>query len=107
MPAAISHIMNQLATARRSKGYTQLLLGQKMGVPQSHVSKIETGVVDVGLSTLIEMARVLDLEVMLVPRKLVPAVRGMQQAERGKHADEPARERPAYRLDDGDDEEDS
>lgn len=73
-----------------------------MGVPQSHVSKIETGAVDVGLSTLIEMARALDLEIMLVPRKLIRVVQTMEQATRAKRPSEAERELPAYRLDEKD-----
>ncbi|MCC2097564.1 MAG: hypothetical protein KDJ29_11775, partial [Hyphomicrobiales bacterium] len=41
---------------------------------QSHISKIENGNADIRLSSLIELARALDLDVKLVPRKAVPAV---------------------------------
>lgn len=43
-------------------------------MPQSHISKIESGSADIRLSSLIELARALDLEVKLVPRKALPAV---------------------------------
>ena len=52
-------------------------MAEKVGLPQSHISKIESGHVDIRLSSLIELARVLDLELSLVPRKLVPAVRSI------------------------------
>ena len=48
-----------------------------MGLPQSHVSAIETGKVDPRLSNIIEMARLLDLELVPIPRALLPAVRAM------------------------------
>ena len=46
-------------------------------MPQAHISKIENAAVDLKLSSLVELARVLGLELMLVPRRLVPAVQTM------------------------------
>lgn len=43
-------------------------------MPQSHISKIESGGADIRLSSLIELARALDLELKLVPLKALPAV---------------------------------
>jgi len=48
-----------------------------MGQPQSHISAIETGKVDPRLSSIVEIARQLDHELVLVPRALVPAVRAL------------------------------
>lgn len=42
-------------------------------MPQS-ISKIESGKVDLQLSSLIQLARPLDLEVKLLPKKALPAV---------------------------------
>lgn len=67
-------IARTLRQAREGKGLSQRALSRKAGVPQSHISKIESGAVDLRLSSLIELARVLDLELELVPRKTVPAV---------------------------------
>lgn len=50
----------------------------RVGIPQSHISKIEHGQVDLQSSTLVELARALDLELMLVPRALVPAFQTLQ-----------------------------
>lgn len=77
MSYAGEHIIEDLKAAREAKQLSQRALGAKAGVPQSHVSKIESGAVDLQLSSLIELARLLDLELMLVPRSLVPAVRGI------------------------------
>jgi transcriptional regulator with XRE-family HTH domain len=74
---ASEHVIAALTAARREKGLTQRELSRLTGVPQSHISKIERGAVDIQLSSLIELARVLDLEVMPVPRKLVPAVQSV------------------------------
>ncbi len=70
-------ITDALKEARESKQLSQRALSKKVGLPQSHISRIENGVVDLQLSSLIELSRVLDFEVMLVPRKLVPAVQGL------------------------------
>ena len=67
-------IIKALKQAREAKGLSQRALSARTGVPQSHISKIESGGTDIRLSSLIELARVLDLELRLVPRKAVPAV---------------------------------
>lgn len=67
-------IAEALKEARGRKGLSQRALGELAGLPQSHISKIESGAVDLQLSSLVQLARVLDLEVRLVPRKAVPAV---------------------------------
>lgn len=77
---AIEPIATRLKVARQSKGLSQRDLSAKVGVPQSHISKIENGTVDLKLSSLIELARVLDLEITLVPRPLVPAVQSIARS---------------------------
>lgn len=70
-------ILKSLKKARKAKGLSQRELSAKSGVPQSHISKIESGVVDLRVSSLITLARTLDLELELVPRKTVPAVQSI------------------------------
>ena len=67
-------IIRELKQAREAKGLSQRALSQRTHVPQSHISKIESGGTDIRLSSLIELARALDLELKLVPRKALPAV---------------------------------
>ena len=81
MAYAGEHIIAALKAARQEKGFSQRELSAKAGVPQSHISKIERGAVDLQLSSLIELARVLDLDIMSVPRKLVPAVQAVVRGE--------------------------
>ena len=64
-----------LKAARLAKGLTQKELGCRVGMPQSHISKIESGGVDLQLSSLTELSRALDLEVTLVPRAAVLALK--------------------------------
>jgi len=80
MPYAGEHVTAALRAARVEKGLTQRELSERVGLPQSHISRIESGAVDLQLSNLIELARVLDLEIMPVPRKFVPAVETIVQS---------------------------
>jgi len=72
----MTYIQEQIRHAREARGFTQSDLGSRIGQPQSAVSRIERGG-DLRLSTLLEMARVLDLEPMLIPKRLVPAVQAL------------------------------
>ena len=74
MSYASEKTINALKKGRETKGLSQRALSARTGVPQSHISKIENGSADIRLSSLIELARALDLEVKLVPRKALPAV---------------------------------
>ncbi len=85
----MDNIIKKLRAARKTKGLTQSALGAKMGLPQSHISQIEAGKIDIRLSSFLEMARLLDLETMLVPRSLAPAVRSMLSGD-GEEASRPA-----------------
>ncbi len=75
MAYSTEQIAKDLKAAREAKGLSQRVLGKLAGVPQSHISKIEQGGVDLRLSSLVGIARALDLEVALVPRKNLSAVR--------------------------------
>lgn len=70
-------ILDQLRRARQDAGVSQRELSRRTGITQSHISQTESGRSEAGLSTVIQMARALDLELMLVPKKLVPAVEGV------------------------------
>ena len=74
---SIEQIVSALKAARDDKQLTQRELSRKIRLPQSQISKIEKGVVDLRLSSLVELSRALDLELMLIPRKLIPAVQSM------------------------------
>ncbi len=77
MTNATEHIAKALLEARKRKGMSQRALADLAGVPQSHISKIESGAVDLRLSSLIELSRALGLELELVPRAAVPAVQSI------------------------------
>lgn len=93
----IEDFAKKLQEARKAKGLTQGELGAKIGLPQSHISQIEAGKIDIRLSSFLEMARLLDLEPMLIPRPLIPAVRSMISGNDDTR-------QPAWRIDSSDDE---
>jgi transcriptional regulator with XRE-family HTH domain len=76
-PELLQRFGEMLKRARGRKGLTQRDLGNRVGLPQSHISKIEQGLVDLQLSSLAEIARALDFELALVPRQALPAVEGV------------------------------
>jgi transcriptional regulator with XRE-family HTH domain len=77
MPIELQTIAAVLKAARTAKGLSQSALAERVGLPQSHISRIESGAVDLQASNLIQLARALDLEVSLVPRQVVPAVEAL------------------------------
>lgn len=85
-----------LREQRTSRGLSQQQLAEKIGLGQRQVSDLERGVVDTRLSTLRHVAHALDLEVMLVPRRIVPAI---EQLLHGGDAS-----KPMYALPDDSDE---
>ncbi|TBR41962.1 XRE family transcriptional regulator [Marinomonas agarivorans] len=96
-------IVESLRESRIRKGLSQRELSARSGVPQSHISKIESGGVDLRISSLIALARVLDLELFVAPKKSVPAIKSIIRSSKdrtstGSHNEDEQRS-PAYRLD--------
>lgn len=82
MVAATTQVLAQiLQAARERKGLSQRALAAKLGVRQSYVSRIETASIDPKASSLTEIARALDLELVLLPRRLLPAVQALQRQD--------------------------
>ena len=77
----MNEIIKQLKHFRLNKKLKQSELGGKLGLPQSHISKIEQGRADPRLSTVVDMARLLDQELVLVPRAMLPAIRAILSGE--------------------------
>ena len=102
MPHSIQPLTDALRAAREKKTLSQRTFSAMLGIAQGRLSRIETGATDLRTSSLLELARALDLEVILVPRQLVPAVKSLidQTANPMEKYTAP---RPAYRLDEGED----
>ena len=97
-------IAHALKEARARKGLSQRELSQRSGIPQGQISKIEHGTVDLRTSSLIALARALDLELSLVPRKSLAAVHAViRNSELGHPRGGVDEVLPAYVLDEDDD----
>lgn len=70
----MNKLLESLKYFRKIKGITQEELSKKIGIPQSHISKIEAGNIDIRISSLEEIVRLLDMEIMFVPRTLILAI---------------------------------
>jgi len=66
-----------------------------------HISGIETGKVVPRFDTLLDLVRILDRDLLLIPRELVPAVQGLVRdfRNRSTHGLEEEEERPLYSTD--------
>jgi len=70
-------LRKELKEARMKRGWSQLELGRRSGLPQAHISAIETGKTVPRFDTLLDLVRVLERDLVMVPRALVPAVQAL------------------------------
>ncbi len=92
-------LLAALKEARVRKGLSQRALGVRSGVPQSHISKIEAGDVDLRMSSLIALARVLDLELFVAPKKSATAIKSIIDSSNGAYNQDDEPLPAAYNLD--------
>jgi len=88
----------QLKQARLERGWSQRELGKRAGLPQVHISAIETGKVVPRYDTLLDLVRVLDHDLVLVPRALVPAVNALVRDSLQQRGDDAGEGRVVERL---------
>jgi transcriptional regulator with XRE-family HTH domain len=81
-----------LRLMREQKGLTQKDLAERLGLRQRQISDLERSAMDPRFSTVQDVARALELEVVLLPRHLVSVVEGLQSNDRGARP-------PMYALD--------
>jgi transcriptional regulator with XRE-family HTH domain len=88
-----------LKDAREKRGWSQRDLASRLGIAQRHISGIESGKIVPRYDTLLEFIRMLDRDLLMVPRALVPVV---QSLVRDHLKDQPGEgeERPLYAGDD-------
>ena len=92
----------ELIAERRKRKWTQAELGARLGLPQMHISGIETGKIVPRFDTLLDLVRVLDQDLLLVPRALVPAVQAMVREHMNPGAGNTEDESPLYATEDAD-----
>ena len=88
-------VLDTLREARIQRTLSQADLGAKLGISQSRVSGLERAQVDPRLSTVLDVARILDLELVLVPRQLVTTINGLIRRNNSSASEE----QPIYKLD--------
>lgn len=91
-------IADALRNAREAKQLSQREMSRLTGIPQAKISRIENNSVDLRLSSLVAIASALGLEIALVPRKAMPAIKSIMR----QTTDQGNASRSAYSLDDGD-----
>jgi transcriptional regulator with XRE-family HTH domain len=72
-------IRRALKDARLSRRLTQQALAHRLGLRQRQISDLERATTDPRLSTVQNVARTLDLELVLIPRPLIAAVQALQR----------------------------
>ena len=92
-------LRRQIREARKAKGWSQQELAQEAGLAQRHISAIETGKIVPRYDTLLDVLRVLDRDLVLVPRELLAAVQAVRRDCRNRTAAGEASERPLYAVD--------
>src|ERR1700676_2667560 len=95
-------LRRELKEARVSRGWSQRALGSRLGLPQMHISGIESGKIVPRYDTLLELVRVLDRDLLMIPRALVPAVQSLIRDHLRHDQGGESEERPLYGT--GDDE---
>ena len=76
-----SELITTLAQARKAARITQADLAERAGLSRMAVQRTETGDVDPRFSTLQEMARVLNMELIAVPAALHAQVQALIQPQ--------------------------
>ncbi len=89
----LGSLTEAIRQARLAKGWSQRDLSARAHLTQAQISRIENGEVDMQVSTLIELARSLDLDLQLVPRNALVAVEAAVRS-----AEERSDERSARNL---------
>jgi HTH-type transcriptional regulator / antitoxin HipB len=89
-------LRQHIKEARAKHGWGQRELGSQVGLPQPHISAIESGEIVPRFDTLLDLVRVLDLDLLLVPRSLVPAVQSLIRSQKQPES----AEKPLYAADD-------
>lgn len=90
-----SPLADVLQTTRIARQLSQTALAARIGLRQRQISDLERGTVDARISTIQNVARALDLELMLIPRHLISTVEALQRTSAEGN------QRPLYALDEG------
>ena len=85
-----------LKEVREKRGWTQRDLASRLGLTQTHISGIESGKIVPRYDTLLELVRILDRDLLMVPRALVPVVQSLIRDHRQPDQNGEGEERSLY-----------
>ncbi|WXU00013.1 MAG: hypothetical protein Ctma_0718 [Catillopecten margaritatus gill symbiont] len=88
-------VIQSLKKIRLESNINQSELGKRAGIPQSHVSTIEKGLINPRISTVIDITHSLEYELVLVPKKMLSTVNSLLNPEDAQ--------KPMWRLDEEND----
>ena len=92
---------HELKEARRKRGWSQAELGRRASLPQMHISGIESGKIVPRFDTLLDLVRVLDYDLLMVPRSLAPVLQSLIRDHRNPDRQRDEGERSLYAAEDG------
>jgi transcriptional regulator with XRE-family HTH domain len=95
-------LRRELKEARVKRGWSQRELGSRLGLPQMHISGIESGKIVPRYDTLLELVRILERDLLMVPRALVPVMQSLIRDQLRQDQQGEGEERSLYA--DGDEE---
>ncbi len=96
MRSRVEFIRRAVIDGRKRRRWSQAELGRQAGLPQAHISAIETGKVLPRIDTLLELLRILDYDLIAVPRELAPPVQALIRDHQSPGAGEDDADRPLY-----------
>ena len=76
----INNLAAEFQSIRKAAGLTQAQLAEQSGLNRMTVQRLESGALDPRVSTLLEMARAMGMDLMLVPQSLRQEVQGFIQS---------------------------
>lgn len=94
-----STLIAELKQARKQQNMTQKTLGKKLDMPQGYISKIERAEINLTLNNFIELARILGLELMLIPKLYILPVKNLCSSNLSSQNEDD----PLYSLDENED----
>ncbi|TYL86155.1 helix-turn-helix domain-containing protein [Bradyrhizobium cytisi] len=95
---ATHHLGRLLRDARKQAGLTQQQVAERAGISRPRYRDIEQGDAAARANTLINVARALGMELMLIPQAMVPGVNALLRPSDDE-------DRPAFTTDADDDDE--
>jgi transcriptional regulator with XRE-family HTH domain len=93
-----AEMRSALTEARKRRGWSQRDLASRLGIGQRHISGIESGKIVPRYDTLLEIVRMLEHDLIMVPRTLVPVVQSLVRDHLKGQPGE-GDERPLYAAD--------